>query len=98
MGKTKKKKSKKQNNNFLTITAGIALGFILVFAIVAVDLFSKMGIISTGENNTDPAGFIEVTEAGEEGYIVETLEELRGRIIFLLFLKIGRKIQVKTVL
>lgn len=77
--KKKKSKSKKSNNNFITIVAGIVLGFVLVFAIVAVDLFSKMGFISIGENHTDPSGFVEVTEAGEENIVIETLEELRGQ-------------------
>ena len=77
--KKKKSKSKKSNNNFITIVAGIVLGFVLVFAIVAVDLFSKMGFISIGENHTDSSGFVEVTEAGEENIVIETLEELRGQ-------------------
>lgn len=82
---SKKKERKKKNgkngaSNFLTIFSGIMLGFILVFAIVAVDLFSKMNIISFfGENTTEEAtGFIEVIEEGEDEMVLESLEELRG--------------------
>ncbi len=78
--KTKRrKKTAAKNNNFLTIIAGVALGFVLVFAIVAVDLLSKMDIISIGKNNgDDPTGFVEVTEPGDELAGLETLEELRS--------------------
>lgn len=81
--KSTKRKSRKKttakNNNFLTILAGVALGFILVFAIIAVDLFSKMDIISIGKNpSNDPSGFVEVTEAGDDIGGIETLEELRS--------------------
>ncbi len=77
--KKNRKKSKNQNNNFLTIIAGVALGFVLVFAIVAVDLLSKMNIISIGNNGpSEPSEFVEVTEAGDDGTGIETLEELRG--------------------
>lgn len=85
MGNTKKRKKKKNKNtksNFLTILGGITLGFVLVFAIIAVDVFSKMNIISFGNNKTgidDPTGFVEVTEAGEEELVLDTLEELRGQ-------------------
>lgn len=74
----KKKKSSRQNNNFLTILAGVALGLVLVFAIISVDLISKMGIISFGGNTTEPTDFVEVTEPGDEEQVFETLEELRG--------------------
>ena len=85
MGNTKKRKKKKNKNtksNFITILGGITLGFVLVFAIIAVDVFSKMNIISFGNNKTgtdDPTGFVEVTEAGEEELVLDTLEELRGQ-------------------
>ncbi len=77
--KKSKKKSAAKNNSFITIIAGVALGLVLVFAIVAVDLLSKMDIISIGKNNTDdPTGFVEVTEPGDELSGIETLEELRN--------------------
>ncbi len=77
--KTNKKKSIRGNNSFLTIIAGVALGLVLVFAIISVDLISKMGIISFGnDENDDPTGFVEVTEPGEDDIVIETLEELRG--------------------
>ncbi|MBR3767675.1 MAG: LCP family protein [Clostridia bacterium] len=80
MRKTQKKSKKTdKKNNVLTIVGGIAVGLILVFAIIAVDLFSKMGIISFKDDPSDePTGFVEVTEPGEEGSGFETLEELRG--------------------
>ena len=79
MSKTQKKtKNKSGKNNFLTVLAGIALGLVLVFAIVAVDLFSKMNIISFGNDPTEEnTGFVEVTEAGDDIEIIDTLEELR---------------------
>ena len=78
MAKKSKKKNNKQNNNFLTIISGVALGLVLVFAIISVDLVSKMGIISFGDKNPEPSNFVEVTEAGEDNMVFETLEELRG--------------------
>lgn len=74
----KNKQNNKQKNNFLTIIAGVALGLVLVFAIISVDLVSKMGIISFGDKNPEPSDFVEVTEAGDDDMVFETLEELRG--------------------
>lgn len=77
----KKRKSKKKSgdNSFLTIISGVALGIVLVFSIISVDIISKMGIISlSGNNNDDPSDFVEVTEPGDEVQVIETLEELRG--------------------
>lgn len=78
---TKKRKSGKnssEKNSVLTIIAGVALGFVLVFAIIAVDLVSKMGLFEApGTDIDNPLGFVEVTESGDE-YHVESLEELRG--------------------
>lgn len=80
MGKkqTKKKNIQENRKNFLTVLAGIALGFVLVFAIVAVDLVAKMGIISFGDNRpAGPSDFVEVTDPGDENINIEQLEELR---------------------
>ncbi len=75
----KKKQAQENRHSFLTILAGVALGLVLVFSIVAVDLIAKMGIISFGDNNSDePSDFVEVTEAGDESIYIEQLEELRG--------------------
>ena len=75
----KKKQAQENKHSFLTILAGVALGLVLVFSIVAVDLIAKMGIISFGDNNSDePSDFVEVTEAGDESIYIEQLEELRG--------------------
>lgn len=79
--KKKSSKGKKENglNNFLTTIAGVALGLVLVFAIISVDLVSKMGIISFGDKTpVEPSDFVEVTEAGDDDMVIETLEELRG--------------------
>ena len=80
MAKKKKSKKQKEENrrSFLTILSGVALGFVLVFSIVAVDLVSKMGIISFGGNTDTPSDFVEVTEPGDEVIHIEQLEELRG--------------------
>ncbi len=81
MAKKKISKKQKEENRrgFLTILAGVALGIVLVFSIVAVDLVSKMGIISfSGINTGDPSDFVEVTEPGDENIHIEQLEELRG--------------------
>ena len=79
---SKKKRSKKKSrgdNSFLTVVSGIALGIVLVFSIISVDIISKMGIISLSGNNTEePSDFVEVTEPGDEVQVIETLEELRG--------------------
>lgn len=78
----KKKKSKKRSrgdNSFLTVISGVALGIVLVFSIISVDIISKMGIISFSGNKTEePSDFVEVTEPGDEVQVIETLEELRG--------------------
>lgn len=79
----KKKISEKINipenrKNLLTILAGVALGLVIVFLIVAVNLFVKMGIISFGGNEEYPSDFVEVTESGDEDIYIEHLEELRG--------------------
>ncbi len=73
-----KKKIQDNKKSLLTILAGVALGLVLVFAIVAVDIVAKMGIISFGDNKpTEPSEFVEVTESGD-GMNLEQLEELRG--------------------
>ncbi len=78
--KGKKKAVKKDGkDSFLTIIAGIALGLVIVFSIIAVDLLVKMDIISFGEEETTVMDdFVEVTEAGDEGKHIESLEELRS--------------------
>ncbi len=81
MAKKKISKKQKEENRrgFLTILAGVALGIVLVFSIVAVDLVSKMGIISfSGISTGTPSDFVEVTEPGDENIHIEQLEELRG--------------------
>ncbi len=80
MAKKKISKKQKEENrrSFLTILTGVALGIVLVFSIVAVDLVSKMGIISFGGNTDTPSDFVEVTEPGDEVIHIEQLEELRG--------------------
>lgn len=77
--KTSKKQKEESRKSFLTILAGVALGLVLVFAIVAVDLVSKMGIISFGGNPENPSDFVEVTEPGDENINIEQLQELRGQ-------------------
>ena len=79
MAKKKKsnKRRKTENTNLLTFLAGVALGLVLVFAIVMVNLVVKMGIISFGEETTEPSDFVEVTEENDS-YYIEHLEELRG--------------------
>lgn len=76
----KKNKNKKGANNFLTVIAGVALGFVLVFAIISVDLISKMNLLPFGKDDpvNEPTGFVEVTESGEEKIAIDTLNELRG--------------------
>lgn len=80
-GKKISKKQKEENRkSFLTILAGVALGIVLVFSIVAVDLVAKMGLISfSSKPGDDPAGFVEVTEAGDEEIHIDQLQELRGQ-------------------
>ncbi len=80
MNKNKAKKINIPENrkNLLTILAGVALGLVIVFLIVAVNLFVKMGIISFGGNEEYPSDFVEVTESGDEDINIEHLEELRG--------------------
>ena len=78
----KSKKSKKKINaekaNYLTFLAGVALGLVIVFAIIIVNVVVKMGIISFNDDNTEtPSEFVEVTEEEDEIFI-EQLEELRG--------------------
>ena len=80
MAKKKISKKQKEENrrNFLTILSGVALGLVLVFAIVAVDLIAKMGLISFGDVSAEePSDFVEVTEEGDEVIHIEQLEELR---------------------
>lgn len=81
--KKSKKTTKRKNSSsadrhtVLTIISGVALGIVLVFAIISVDLISKMGLFSTNrEEETDIGNFVEVTEEGDDDY-VEHLEELR---------------------
>ena len=46
--------------------AGIALGLVLVFAIIAVDLISKMGLFNFRKESVfTPSEFIEVLDDGE---------------------------------
>lgn len=77
--KISKKKREENRRSFLTTLAGVALGLVLVFAIIAVDLVAKMGLISFGNITPEnPSDFVEVTEAGDENINIEQLEELRG--------------------
>lgn len=76
--KITKKTIPENRKSLLTILAGVALGLVLVFAIVAVDVVAKMGIISFGDDTTQPSDFVEVTEPGDEYADIEHLEELRG--------------------
>ena len=81
MAKTKKTNKKVQDSrrSFLTILTGVALGLVLVFTIVAVDLVAKMGIIGFGGDDVIvPSDFVEVTESAEDEIYIEQLEELRG--------------------
>ena len=56
----------------------MALGLVIVFAIVAVDIIAKMGLISFDDIvPTEPTEFVEVTEPGDEIVHIEQLEELR---------------------
>lgn len=76
---TKAENNSKEKSSVLTIVSGIALGLVLVFAIIAVDLISKMGLFNVHKDpSITPTGFVEVTEDGEQEFLVETLEELRG--------------------
>ena len=80
MAKKKISKKQKEENrrNFLTILSGVALGLVLVFAIISVDIIAKMGLISFGDISSDePTDFVEVTEPGDENIHIEQLEELR---------------------
>lgn len=80
MEKNKKRKNaSKEKNSVLTIVAGIALGLVLVFAIIAVDLISKMGLFNFKKESVfTPSEFIEVLDDGENEIHIEALEELRG--------------------
>ena len=75
---------KKNNNmtesrkNLLTILSGVALGIVIVFAILAISIVGKMGLINFSSQGNNPSDFVEVTEAGDEDINIEHLEELRG--------------------
>ncbi len=74
----RKKSSAGEKHGVLTIIAGISLGLVLVFAIIAVDLLSKMGLFNIKEDLVNiPSDFIEVIEDGDDEFHIETLEELR---------------------
>ncbi len=68
-------------SSVLSIVSGIALGFMIVFLMVSVDIISGMLPSKKEEasySKPEKEEFVEIIEPGEEKIAVETLNELRG--------------------